>query len=102
MTQPKNVTITMRKLSVLNAWESRTMFEFDWRSPETYAKLQTAEAADFAWECLRRNSDSHEAEHDFRFNALIGKRLHGLNQCSLQLAGRSIGAVATQIGADSM
>jgi hypothetical protein len=36
------------------------MFEFDWRSPETYAKLQTAEAADFAWECLRRNGDYRE------------------------------------------
>jgi hypothetical protein len=36
------------------------MFEFDWRSPETYAKLQTAEAADFAWECLRRNRDDRE------------------------------------------
>jgi hypothetical protein len=36
------------------------MFEFDWRSPETYARLQTAEAADFAWECLRRNSDYRE------------------------------------------
>ena len=50
------------------------MSDFEWRSPETYAKLQTAEAADFAWECCRRNSDyredlSREAEHDFRFNA---------------------------------
>jgi hypothetical protein len=36
------------------------MFEFDWRSPETYAKLQTAEAADFAWEYLRRNSDTEK------------------------------------------
>jgi Family of unknown function (DUF6499) len=36
------------------------MFEFDGRSPETYAKLQTAEASDFAWEYLRRNSDCRE------------------------------------------
>jgi hypothetical protein len=36
------------------------MFESDWRSPETYAKLQTVEAADFAWECLRRNRDYRE------------------------------------------
>jgi hypothetical protein len=44
------------------------MLQFDWRSPETCAKLQTAEAAetaDFAWECRRRSSDykggsSHE------------------------------------------
>lgn len=33
------------------------MSEFDWRSSEQYKKLQTAEAADFAWECLRRNND---------------------------------------------
>jgi hypothetical protein len=33
------------------------MLDFDWRSPEAYTKMQTAEAADFAWECLRRNSD---------------------------------------------
>jgi hypothetical protein len=32
------------------------MSDFEWRSPETYAKLQTTEARDFAWECLRRNS----------------------------------------------
>jgi hypothetical protein len=36
------------------------MFELDWRSPETYAKLQNAEAADFAWECRRRSSDYRE------------------------------------------
>jgi hypothetical protein len=36
------------------------MSEFDWRSPETYARLQSAEAADFAWEYLRRNSDYRE------------------------------------------
>jgi hypothetical protein len=70
MTQPKNVTITMRKLPVLNAWESRTMSEFDWRSPETYARLQTAEAADFAWECLRRNSDYQD---DYRIRQNSGK-----------------------------
>jgi hypothetical protein len=33
------------------------MSEFDWRSPETYGKLQSAEMPDFAWECLRRNDD---------------------------------------------
>jgi Family of unknown function (DUF6499) len=62
------------------------MFEFDWRSPETYAKLQTAEAADFAWEYLRRNSDyrrlSHEAEHNYWFNVQIRECLRGLNRCS--------------------
>ena len=40
--------------------KDRTMSEFDWRSPETYAKLQTAEAADFACEYLRRNCDCRE------------------------------------------
>jgi hypothetical protein len=36
------------------------MSDFEWRSPETYAKLQTTEAADFARECLRRNSHCPE------------------------------------------
>ena len=36
------------------------MSDFEWRSPETYAKLQTAEAADFAGECGRRNSHCRE------------------------------------------
>jgi hypothetical protein len=60
MTRPKTVTIPMRQLAVFIAWENRTMSEFDWRSPETYARLQTVEAADFAWECRRRNSDCRE------------------------------------------
>ncbi|WP_316161065.1 transcriptional regulator domain-containing protein [Bradyrhizobium sp. SZCCHNRI20481] len=33
------------------------MSEFNWRSFESYKKLETADAADFAWECLRRNPD---------------------------------------------
>ena len=33
------------------------MSEFDWRSPEPYAIMQDAEAADFAWEFVRRNPD---------------------------------------------
>ena len=41
------------------------MSEFDWRSPETYKKLQTAEAPDFAWECLRRNDDYRSEYHAF-------------------------------------
>jgi hypothetical protein len=47
------------------------MFEFDWRSPETYAKLQTAEAADFAWEYLRRNTDYRE-DYRTRPNIISG------------------------------
>lgn len=38
------------------------MSEFDWRSSETYKQLQTADAPDFAWECLRRNMD-YRAEY---------------------------------------
>jgi transcriptional regulator len=37
------------------------MSDFEWRSPETYAKLQTAEAADFAGECGRRKSHCRES-----------------------------------------
>jgi hypothetical protein len=33
------------------------MLEFDWRSPEAYAKMQAAEAPDLAWEYLRRNNE---------------------------------------------
>lgn len=33
------------------------MPEPDWRSPEAYRIMQDAEAADFAWEFLRRNAD---------------------------------------------
>jgi hypothetical protein len=73
MTQPKSVTIPMRQLPVLIAWENRTMSEFDWRSPEAYAKLQTAEAADFAWECRRRNSDYRE-DYRTRPNMISGSR----------------------------
>jgi hypothetical protein len=36
------------------------MSNFEWRSPETYAELQTAEAADCAGECGRRNSHCRE------------------------------------------
>jgi hypothetical protein len=36
------------------------MSDFEWRSPETYAELQTAEAADCAGECGRRNSHCRE------------------------------------------
>jgi Family of unknown function (DUF6499) len=31
------------------------MPDFDWRSPEAYSKLQNADRAGLAWECLRRN-----------------------------------------------
>ena len=33
------------------------MSESEWRSPEPYAIMQDAEAADFAWEFVRRNPD---------------------------------------------
>ena len=32
----------------------------DWRSPETYKALQSADAATFAWEVLQRNSAFQE------------------------------------------
>jgi hypothetical protein len=47
------------------------MFEFDWRSPETYARLQSTETADFAWECRRRNSDYRE-DYRTRPNMISG------------------------------
>ena len=33
------------------------MPDFNWRSPDTYARTQNAETTDMAWECLRRNPD---------------------------------------------
>jgi hypothetical protein len=36
-------------------WKSCTMSEFDWRSADTYLKLQAARATDLAWEFFRRN-----------------------------------------------
>jgi hypothetical protein len=61
----------MRQLPVLIAWENCTMSEFDWRLPETYARLQTAEAADFAREYRRRNSESRE-DYRTRPNMISG------------------------------
>jgi Family of unknown function (DUF6499) len=36
------------------------MSEFDWRSAEAYTNLRGADAADFAWEFLRRSGDYRE------------------------------------------
>jgi Uncharacterized conserved protein (DUF2285)/Family of unknown function (DUF6499) len=45
----------------LLVWKyGKVMSEFDWRSPTAYRKMLNAEAADFAWEYLRRNSDYRE------------------------------------------
>jgi hypothetical protein len=33
------------------------MQEFDWRSPESYKSLESADATAIAWECLRRNAE---------------------------------------------
>jgi Uncharacterized conserved protein (DUF2285)/Family of unknown function (DUF6499) len=55
--QPENHRSYRAALARLEAWESDAMSEFDWRSPTAYKKMQNAEAADFAWEYLRRNSD---------------------------------------------
>jgi hypothetical protein len=33
------------------------MPEFNWRSPESYTSLQSADVTAIAWECLRRNTD---------------------------------------------
>jgi len=71
--QPKTVTIVVRQLLVLNV-ENRTMSDFEWRSPETYAKLQTAETAetaDFAGECGRRASPCREEHLTPRYSEAI-------------------------------
>ena len=47
-------------------WKSCTMSEFDWRSADTYLKLQAARATDLAWEFFAAMMD------------------YGRNYCSLQ------------------
>ncbi len=39
------------------------MSAVDWASEQDYANLEKTEATDFAWECLRRDS---EYERDFK------------------------------------
>jgi hypothetical protein len=52
------------------------MSESDWRSPEPYAIMQDAEAADFAWEFVRRNPDYRRDHRKLQRN---GSRL-GVNR----------------------
>ena len=66
----RGVTVEHRKTFKLDALRSLvprnnargigTMSESDWRSPNAYAKMQDADAADFAWEFFRRNSYNRE------------------------------------------
>jgi hypothetical protein len=45
------------------------MPDFDWRSPETYLKIQHADVAGVAWECVRRNPD-YEQQYRILANPL--------------------------------
>jgi hypothetical protein len=51
---------------------AEAMPEFDWRSPESYKSLQTADITDIAWECLRRNVD-----YQRDYQAMIGNNPAG-------------------------
>jgi hypothetical protein len=73
--QPKTVTIFVRQLPFLNDGKTVRRLIFEWRSPETCAKLQTTEAPDFAWECFRRNNDYRE-DYRTRPNTISGS-MHG-------------------------
>jgi hypothetical protein len=73
------------------------MFEFDWRSPETCAKLQTAEAAetaDFAWECWRRSSDYKEKSSHETTTTIVKNRgivvIEDLKIKSMAKSGRAL------------
>lgn len=46
------------------------MTTLDWRSPEAYAPLESADAADLAWEFLRRHPDYRQ---DYRRWTQYGK-----------------------------
>ena len=48
------------------------MPEFDWRSPESYNSLQSADITHIAWECLRRNVD-----YQRDYTAMIAKSPDG-------------------------
>jgi hypothetical protein len=36
------------------------MPDFDWRAPKAYANIHTADRAELAWECLRRDTEYHD------------------------------------------
>lgn len=46
------------------------MSELDWRSPEAYRKMRTADTPDFAWESLRRNHDYQKEYRVLQINRL--------------------------------
>ncbi|WP_291606300.1 DUF6499 domain-containing protein [Bradyrhizobium sp.] len=80
MSQPQIVTIINCNSVVGAQWGGSKVSVFDWRSPESYARLETAEAPDFAWELLRRNADYRKeyralASRKFALSALDEFRL---------------------------
>jgi heme-degrading monooxygenase HmoA len=54
------VTIVVLQFS-FSAVGKQYMSAVDWRSEEDYANFEKAEAADIAWEWLRRDSEYHKA-----------------------------------------
>ena len=44
------------------------MPEFDWRLPESYKSVQSADNVAIAWECLRRNTD-YQREYEVMVTA---------------------------------
>ena len=61
------------------------MAGFDWRSEQAYANFEKAEAADIAWEWLRRDS-----EYQGEYEALVSdERLGGITHDFRQKWGLS-------------
>jgi heme-degrading monooxygenase HmoA len=54
------VTIVVLQFSIVSAVGKQYMSAVDWRSEEDYANFEKAEAADIAWEWLRRDGDYHK------------------------------------------
>jgi len=48
------------RFSFVSAVGKQYMSAVDWRSEEDYANFEKAEAADIAWEWLRRDGDYHK------------------------------------------
>ena len=67
------VTIVVLHFSIVSAVGKQYMSAVDWRSEEDYANFEKAEAADIAWEWLRR-----DGEYQKDYGALtIPARLNG-------------------------
>ena len=60
-------------------WGIGTMSRFDWRSEQAYAIFEKAEAADIAWEWLRRDSE-YQGEYKALRDEQLSRITHDFRQ----------------------